>query len=105
MHDLAWDHGSSLTSSNVIGSSCALCVDSAFVAVPATYGTFRSKNKRTGAIVALCLAMVPAILLAFVFEMLALFMQSGSVGGRSFQYFTYKLYGRIHCVCRALVVA
>lgn len=79
--DLAWDNGSSLTSSNVIGSSCALCIYSAFVAVPATYGTFRFKNKRTGAIVALCLAMVPAILLAFVFEMIALFMQSGSVGG------------------------
>jgi hypothetical protein len=78
--DLAWDNGSSLTSSNVIGSSCALCIYSAFVAVPATYGTFRFKNKRTGAIVALCFAMVPAILLAFVFEMIALFMQSGSVG-------------------------
>ena len=43
--DLAWDTGSYLTSSNVIGSSCALCIYSAFVAVPATYLTFRSNAK------------------------------------------------------------
>ena len=78
--DLAWDNGSSLASSSILGSSCALCIYSAFVAVPATYGTFRSKNRRTGAIVALCLTMVPAFLLAFAFEIIALFMQSGSVG-------------------------